>query len=141
MGELKKDLFSHVESFHNEYIESRIDPQDVFFSIGMAYISFAKEESNLFRTIFMNHHFKVNNLMEMLEGDENTAIAAGIAAAHGIGTEDARLLFVETWLFTHGIAAMLATNSCTLQEKEIRQMLRNAFTGFLRQIKEHSCNE
>lgn len=136
MAELKKDLFSHVESFYNRYLETRMDPGNLFLSIGMAYISFAREESNLFRMIFMDHHFKVNNFMDMLEGDENTAIASGIAAAHGISLEDARLLYVETWLFTHGIASMLVTNSFTFQEKEIEQMLRNAFMGFLIQIKE-----
>ena len=141
MVELKRDLFSYIEGFYNEYIESRMNPDNIFFSIGMAYISFAKEEPNLFRMIFMNNHFKVNNFIEMIDGDDNAMIAAGIAAANNIGIDDARLLYVETWLFTHGIASMLVTNSCAFQEKEIEQMLRNAFTGFLRQIKEAKGNE
>ncbi len=141
MAELKRDLFSYVENFYNEYVQGRINGDSIFLSIGMAYISFAKQEPNLFRMIFMNDNFKVNNFMEMLEGDENAVIAAGIAAANNIGIEDARLLYVETWLFTHGIAAMLVTNSCAFQEKETEQMLRNAFNGFLRQIKEAKVYE
>ncbi len=141
MAELKRDLFSYVEGFYNEYVQGRINGESIFLSIGMAYISFAKEEPNLFRMIFMNNNFKVNNFMEMTEGDENAAIAAGIAAANKIGMEDARLLYVETWLFTHGIAAMLVTNSCAFQEEETEKMLRNAFAGFLRQIKEAKANE
>ncbi|OPX45094.1 hypothetical protein CLHUN_09810 [Ruminiclostridium hungatei] len=140
MAELKRDLFSYAEGFYNEYIQGRINPDNIFLSIGMAYISFAKEEPNLFRMIFMNNHFKVNNFIEMTDGDENAMIAAGIAAANNIGIEDARLLYAETWLFTHGIASMLVTNSCAFQEKETEQMLRNAFTGFLRQIREARGN-
>lgn len=141
MAELKSDLFSYIEGFYNEYIQSRMKPDNIFFSIGMAYISFAKEEPNLFRMIFMSNHFKINSIIEMLDGDENAIITAGIAAANNIGLDDARLLYVETWLFTHGIASMLVSNSCAFQEKEIEQMLRNAFTGFLKQIKEAQEND
>lgn len=141
MAELKSDLFSYIEGFYNEYIQSRMKPDNIFFSIGMAYISFAKEEPNLFRMIFMSNHFKINSIIEMLDGDENAIITAGIAAANNIGLDDARLLYVETWLFAHGIASMLVSNSCAFQEKEIEQMLRNAFTGFLKQIKEAQEND
>lgn len=141
MAELKRDLFAYIERFYNQYIESRINPENVFFSIGMAYICFAKEEPNIFKMLFMSNNFKTANFMEMLEGEENSAIAERIAAANQITMENAKYLFMETWLFTHGIASMIATNSCSFQNNEIAQMLRNAYMGFLKLIKEVRENE
>ncbi len=141
MAELKRDLFAYIERFYNQYIESRIDPENIFFSIGMAYICFAKEEPNIFKMLFMSNNFKTANFMEMLEGEENSAIAERIAAANQITIENAKYLFMETWLFTHGIASMIATNSCSFQNNEIAQMLRNAYMGFLKLIKEVRENE
>ncbi|EMS72203.1 TetR/AcrR family transcriptional regulator [Ruminiclostridium cellobioparum] len=141
MAELKKDIFDYIEAFYNQYIESHIDPENIFFSIGMAYIGFAKEEPNLFKMLFMSNNFKTASFMEMLEDEENSAIADRIAAGNQITIENAKYLYMETWLFTHGIASMVATNSCSFQNNEIAQMLRNAFMGFLKLIKEVKENE
>lgn len=141
MAELKGDLFAYIEGFYDQYIESRIDPENIFFSIGMAYIGFSKEEPNLFKMLFMSNNFKTGSFLEMLEGEENSVIAERIAAANHITIENAKYVFMETWLFTHGIASMIATNSCSFQNNEIAQMLHNAFMGFLKLIKEVKENE
>ncbi|HEX3016388.1 MAG TPA: TetR/AcrR family transcriptional regulator [Caproicibacter sp.] len=135
MSTLKTALYASVEQYYNQYIISQLDKERMFRSVGVSYIHFAEDEPNLFKMLFMTDKFKVKSLMEMIESDEDTELAAVIARSEKLSIDEAKTLYVETWLFTHGIASMVATNSCSLEEDEIQKLLSDAYLGFLGQIK------
>jgi len=135
MSELKSDLYSHIEEYYDKYIENHLSNDNLFKSIGMAYIGFAKNEANLFRTLFMSNHYKVMSFVEIVEGEENKELINHIAQSSKLSVEMAKTLYIEIWLFTHGIASMIATNSCDLKEDEIRNLLADAYFGFINQLK------
>lgn len=39
-------------------------------------------------------------------------------------------VFVKTWIFTHGIATIVSTNTTNILPEEIRQLLTEACAGF-----------
>jgi len=60
-------------------------------------------------------------------------MAAG--GASGLSREKVKKLYLEMWIFTHGIAVMLATKIADFTEEEISGMLTDAFMGIKNKLK------
>lgn len=130
MSELKKDLFSYVEKYYSQFIASRISGCNLFLGIGMAYVQFAKNEGNLFHMMFMSHNFELNDLIELIESEDNREIIQAISSAARLNDEKAKKLYLNVWLFTHGIASMVSANNIKLTDNQIEQMLKEAYLAF-----------
>lgn len=135
MGSLKKHLNNRAQSIYDEYIqkgmESNLNP---FLGIGLGYITFAQEEKNLFKLLFMTNEFKHTGLIQLIRDDENQEIVTLVSQLSGLNMHKSEQLFIDIWLTTHGIASMIATNDLELTESEITKILRDAFSGFKYQL-------
>lgn len=129
MSELKKDLFDYIEKYYNHFIESQMSDTNLFLSIGMAYIRFARREGNLFRMMFMSHNFELNDLIELIDGEDNRDIIRAISSASAIDEERAKELYLDVWLYTHGIASMISTNNIKLTDEQIEKMLKEVYAA------------
>lgn len=138
MDELKTKLYARVEINYNEYMLNGMKNENSFLGMGLAYIEFAKTERNLFKLLFMSDFIKVESVFEMIEGDDNKEVIAIISKSTGLDEEHSKQLYIDIWLVTHGIASMMATNCCTFSEKEILQILKDAFMGFWGQLKKNA---
>ncbi len=94
-------------------------------SFGMAYIRFAKEESELFKLLFMCDR-KDKELPHTADFDTSVEI---IMAANGITREKATLMHLEMWTCVHGIGAMLATSFLSLDWELVSDMLTDIYQG------------
>lgn len=110
-------------SFLKKEAESGKYPQ--YKSFGMAYIRFAKEESELFKFLFMCDR-KGEDLTPTADFEESVEI---IMNANGISKEKAELMHLEMWVCVHGIATMLATSFLELDSELISNMLTDIYTG------------
>jgi hypothetical protein len=111
-------------------MESRMSRSDLFLSIGMAYIQFAKTEINLFHMIFMSNNFELNDLLDLINQEDNQEIIRVIATSSGLDEDKAKKLYLNVWLFTHGIATMVSMNNIRLSDDQIESMLKDAYTAF-----------
>ncbi len=130
MSELKKDLLGYIENFYNQFMKNRMSGSDLFLSIGLAYIEFAKKESNLFHMIFMNHNFELSNLLDLINQEDSDEIIRAISLSSGLDEDRAKELYLNVWLFTHGIASMISMNNIRLSDDEIERMLKEAYIAF-----------
>lgn len=137
MGDYKADLFDYAASYCNGYMEEIMTayPKRKAFGMGMSYIDFATKEPNLFKFLFMSNQFKRNQAELIWESDDNAPVLHELASVTKINFADAKLLFQRLWLFTHGIASLAATNGEYFSKNELEQILADAYTGFLMQIK------
>lgn len=94
-------------------------------AFGMAYIRFAKEESALFRMLFMRD----NNGVAPVPTADYTASVELIMRANGISRERAELMHLEMWACVHGIAVMLATSYFALDWELISRMVSDVYQG------------
>ena len=102
----------------------------LYKAAGINYIRFAKEERELFRILFMSETKAVPILESTL--DENKEELLGIIRMQtGLDDIRANRLYTAMWIFTHGIAVMLATGAAAFSEREIGEMLTDAYRGFL----------
>lgn len=130
MSELKQKLYKYIEDYYNQYIESKMGGENVFLNIGLAYLDFASEESNLFKMLFMSNSIEVMDFMELIDNEENQQVIYAITRLAQVDEKKARKIYINTWLFTHGIAAMLATNNLTLSLEKKEELLKDAFISF-----------
>jgi len=138
MEDLKHQLYQKAEDYYNQFMFQGLAHEIPFLGMGLAYIRFARLERNFFILLFMTDQFKIKSFSEMIEGEDNQQVIAIIQGMSGLSEELAKTLFVDIWLMIHGIASMVATNSCDFEETEIETILKDTFSGLLHRLKERN---
>ena len=98
---------------------------------GMGYVRFAKEETELFKLLFMCD--RKGKPPE--PGRELDVIIPLIMNNTGLSRERAELLHLELWIFVHGIASMIATSYLDWEMETVSDVLTDAYMG----LKERFC--
>ncbi len=107
MDELKLELIEKAKNIFMEYV---IKPETdmVFLNSGIGLCTFAREEKQLFKSIFLRDNSYANllkkfrDLMKVeMEKDERF---------NNLPTEFKNDLFLDCWLFGHGLATLIATD-------------------------------
>ena len=100
-----------------------------FLGMGLSYIDFARKEKHLFRLLFMSDVFQGKKVIDLAADDANKPIISIIAQMTQLTEKQSEQIFLGIWLMVHGIASMLATNECSLEDAQITQLLQHTFTG------------
>ena len=129
---LKADLLRHAFELYETYVAKALRSTEYppYKAAGMAYIRFAREESALFRLLFMQKH-------DPSEREDRSFLrmvtVAGNAA--GLPEEAARKLHLELWMFGHGIASMIATNYLEWDKETVSGMMSDAYLALSARFK------
>ena len=94
---------------------------------GMAYIRFAKEETELFNLLFMRDRKGA----EFVASPDFESSVEIIMKTNNISHQTAELMHFEMWACVHGIATMLATSYLSLEWELISNMLTDIYQGIL----------
>lgn len=94
-------------------------------AFGMAYIRFAKEESELFKLLFMCER----NGASITPTQDFEQSVEMIMASNGVTREKAELMHLECWACVHGIATMFATSFLNLDFDLISSMVSDVYMG------------
>ena len=97
---------------------------------GIAYIEFARQEKNIFNTLFMDKNCAGKSIEEILDADWNQRSIMNAKERTGLSLEKARSLFRDVWLYSHGIATQIVSDDINLPPKEVVQLIKNAFKRF-----------
>lgn len=131
MEELKNELLKEVLEIYRKYmkVDKKAHP---YKEMGKGYIRFAKEEPKLFQLIFMSE----NNLNaeNFIKHDKKVYedILKYVSNVTRINSEENVSNFhLKMWIFTHGIATMIATKTCEISEKQISKMLTEEFEALM----------
>ncbi len=124
---LKKEVQSKIYETYDNYLSKDLDKDKPYRRLGVNYIKFAKEEPQLFRIMFMTH------TPSSLIHDENSYmdILKYVEAATGLDDKKAINYHKHMWIYTHGIACMVAMGIATIKESEIEEMLTHEFQALM----------
>lgn len=127
MDELQKDIKSAAYDIYLGFLESDAASgrYPEYKAFGMGYIRFAKEESELFKLLFMCDR---GGEEANPTADYSRSIDM-IVSANGVSREKAELMHVEMWVCVHGIATMMATSYLSLDSELISSMLTDIYQG------------
>lgn len=128
--ELKKAVYAKTDRFHTEYLMHNAEPQqDVMLGIGLNYVRFAIEETNLFRFLFQSGYAVENSLLEMIDSEELIPVISAMQEAMDMSMEQTKEIFLTLALFVHGYASIIANNSLEYDEELIKTHLERVYTG------------
>lgn len=131
MAEVEDEVMTRAKALFAERLRRKREGVNPFKTVGLNYIEFAKEETNVFKLLYMS-----GNTGSGLLSDENVPFAVDVIVKEkGLTEEDALRVFRELWLFSHGIATMIATGKSDFSDGDIESMLTDVYTGVLMKIR------
>lgn len=121
---------------YNTYLLTEIPGLPKYKATGWNYIRFAKDQPELFKLLYMTGRQEDTAISDSSLDENKDYIISLITREYGLTQKDANDLYVNMWLFSHGIAAMIATKTVKFVDSDISRMLTDAFLGMLRNIEE-----
>lgn len=126
MDELNEEVFGLVMEMFSDHCEAYPKTSSVpFVDLGLAYISYAQENKELFRLLFLSEKRYGNSLMGMLNG-KTGFLKTQISAAVSSGCKDPEGLFMKMWIMIHGSACMALTGDYDLDSASTQKLLEDA---------------
>lgn len=132
MQEVTDGVTARAEELFTSYLRREVEGVNAFKAIGLNHIAFAAENKNLFKMLFMSERVKGSDILGM---DKNIPfVIKAVVEENGIAVEDAERVCREMWLFSHGIATMIATDTADFDDKAIGAMLTDVYKGVIGNI-------
>lgn len=131
MEELNEAVYKKIYEKYREYMLSGVDSKKEYKKMGLSYIKFAKDYPNFFKIIFMHNTDLDAEKFIMSDSMGDDVIKAGQALT-GLSYEEQKKFHVKVWIFTHGIACLVATKTVEISDGEIDELLENTVYEMLK---------
>lgn len=132
MEELNKEIHLRIYEKYKEYmIAGRDNKEKAYKYMGLAYIKFAKDYPEFFKILFMQ---KTNLSAESIVVNDdmgNDIIKTGQILT-GLSYEEQTKFHIKVWIFTHGIACLVASKTVQFTDEEIEELLENTVREMLK---------
>lgn len=136
MEELKKDFLDFAYEYYLQYVSSFSSSEQVMPSLllPLSYIEFAAKETHLFKLLFMNDmDFNMAEAKDFYNEADNEKRAAAFSETIGVELERAKVIFLDLFLYTHGIAVLTAAGKIAFDRGNAEKMLMNLLSAFINQ--------
>lgn len=136
MEELKKDFLDFAYEYYLQYVSSFSSSEQIIPSLllPLSYIEFAAEETHLFKLLFMNDmDLNMAEAKDFYNEADNEKRAAAFSETIGVELERAKVIFLDLFLYTHGIAVLTAAGKIAFDRGSAKKMLMNLLSAFINQ--------
>lgn len=136
MEEVQEEVIKKAKSLYAEYVRKGLEQEPAFKGVGTQYILFAVREPRLFQLLFMSERKQppaMANVLPVID-DNYGDILLSVQNGYHLPPDKAEQLYRHLWIYTHGIAALCATNMCAFTAEEINRMVTQAFRGILKEL-------
>ncbi len=131
MDELLGVVYDRVYSiFAKVMIDASLEENEPYKKTGLAYIKFAREHKEFFKMLFMQKT-SLNSDDFMANGSPVDNIIKSGQKMTGLSYEEQRAFHKKVWIFTHGIACLVNTETAKLNDKEIEELLTSTVREML----------
>lgn len=138
MNELKSEFLAFAYQYYEQYVTDYQNSENTrpYLLLPLSYIQFAEEEPNLFKLLFINDmDLEMKEAKDFYNETDNENRAREFSKQVGIGFEQAKVIFLDFFLYTHGIAVLTAMKKLLLDKSNAEKMLLNLLTACIRQEK------
>lgn len=122
MEELKKQVLNKIHETYKQYMLQGTNEEKAYKATGNLYVKFARDYPEFFKMIFM----KETTLQpeQFLGADTITeeVIEQGRKFT-GFSYEEQKEFHIKVWIFTHGIATLVATKTVQFTDEEIDELI------------------
>lgn len=138
MEELKKEFLIFAYQYYEQYVTNYHNTVKVSSCLifPLSYIEFAQEETYLFKLLFINDmDLNMTEAKDFYKEIDNEKRAKTFSNLIGIDLEHAKVIFLDLFLYSHGIAVLAATKKLSLNRDNAEKMMKNVLTAFIKQKK------
>lgn len=138
MDALKKEFLDFSFAFYSRYVADYGRTASVVPCLlyPLSYLAFAQEEPNLFQFLFLSDmDLDMKKAEDFYRETGNEDKAKAFSEETGIETEYAKAVFLDLFLYTHGMAVLTATGKLALNRDDAERMLLHFLTALIRQKK------
>ncbi len=120
MDELKKELIDRAKDLFLDYV-TREETDLPFLNIGVGIVKFARDESQLFRSIFLRENSYAGLIQEFKEITEREIKKD--ERFNDLPEEIKDALFLDCWTYAHGLGTLVCTGYFEGTDEFIRERL------------------
>lgn len=134
MDELKNEFLDFAFEFYNQYVADYGNAVNVspYLVLPLSYIEFAKKETHLFKLLFINDmDLNMLETMDFYKEIGNERKARIFSDAIGVELERAKVIFLDLFLYAHGIAVLTATEKMSLDRNSAEKMVTNMLSALI----------
>lgn len=134
--ELHQEVCKKIDNYFYDFLlKNNSDEYSKYRQVGINYITFAKKEKKLFQAMFMSGtKLSLKDLFE--SGGNYNKIKDIIKAKIKIEDEKINSFHAKMWIFSHGIATLVATSAVVLSDDDIKKLLTEEFNALMKEEKE-----
>lgn len=130
--EMQKELYKKIEHYFYKFLlDNMVDEIPKYKQVGINYIKFAQKEKKLFQILFMTDIGLTPDAFVSKAGDDYKEIEKMIKISANIKEEDIKDFHTRMWIFSHGIATLVASGSIKLTDKQIQDLLSYEFQALM----------
>lgn len=136
MEELKAEFLAFAFESYNRYVEKYRESRNIkpYLLFPLSYIEFAKEETNLFKLLFINDMdldmSQANDFYKELGNEEK---AKDFSEMIGVQPERGKEIFLDLFFYSHGIAVLTSTGKLSLDSRDLEKMLQTFLSAYVKQ--------
>lgn len=130
MDEIKDEVYKEIYNVYDNFVNDNIDNKNALLSICISYVEFAQKYKNLFITLFLSNNLKWSKIDEVLDQKWNQATIVNLVNKGGMTFGEAKSLFMEMWLYSNGLATLVATNEIKISQNELRERIVKTYMIF-----------
>lgn len=136
MEEVQQEVWNAANKLYQRYLQEDMTggKYPPYKASGMAYIRFAKEETELFKLLFMCDRSEKEAEMQ---DKQLQPIIELLQQNLGFSQENAYRFHMEVWIFVHGMATMIATSYLDWDINFVSNALTDAYSA----LKQYYCKE
>ena len=118
--QMQKELYMKIEQYFYKFLlDNMVEGIPQYKQVGINYIKFAKKEKKLFQTLFMSEIGLTPNAFISKAGEDYEEIAKMIKISTNLNDDDIKDFHTKMWIYSHGIASLVANNTICLENKQI----------------------
>ena len=131
--DIQREVSVRAWALYSEYIKAGLKQSIPFKGTGLMYIKFAREETNLFKLLFMKGNSDESLSHYFPSGDTNEPLVRGtVENTYGLDEKKARKLYNHLSVYVHGIAVMFAQGINVFSDEDVSLMLTEMFQSLIK---------
>lgn len=139
--ELYNELYVEIEKYFYKFLMDNMnDEKPKYKQVGINYIKFAKEEKELFKILFMSEIDLGLNDFITKDMEDFKELSKLIKISTNLNDEDIESFHIKMWIFSHGLATLVASSTINISDKQLKQLLSLEFQALML-LKENPNNK
>ena len=134
MDDLEREALNSMKVIYYEYMNAGAREPLAYKGMGLAYIRFARDYPNYFKILFMGQTgLSADSFIEQDDAG-NQIIRRGMEMT-GFSYEQQKQVHLKVWIFTHGLATLVATGTVRFDDREIEHLLTESVRELVTGVK------